>query len=89
MLKTTRITVETDTLMVIRRARAVLAWCPNCRAEVNVINLTTESLANAATTAQFQHWLDTGKLHLWQPANGPSYRNSNTRLLSARARWIN
>ena len=71
MLKTTRITVETDTLMVLRRARAVLAWCPDCRTEVNVINLTRESLADAATMAQLQHWLDTGKLHLWQPANGP------------------
>ena len=72
MLKTTRITVETDTLMVVRRAKAVLAWCPDCRSQVNVIALTHDSLAEAATAAQLQHWLDTGKLHLWQQADGPA-----------------
>jgi len=71
VLRTTRITVETDTLMVIRRARAILAWCPDCRAEVNVIALGSDGLAEAATVAQLQHWLDTGKLHSWQPADGP------------------
>jgi probable HAF family extracellular repeat protein len=69
VLKTTRITVETDMLMVIRRARSVLAWCPNCRAEVNVITLGSGSLAEAATAAQLQQWLNTGKLHFWQRAD--------------------
>jgi probable HAF family extracellular repeat protein len=72
VLKTTRITVETDTLMVIRRAKAVLAWCPDCHAQVNVIALGSDSLAEAATAAQLQQWLDTGKLHLWQQGNGPA-----------------
>jgi probable HAF family extracellular repeat protein len=72
VLKTTRITVETDTLMVIRRAKAILAWCPDCRAQVNVIALGSDSLAEPATPTQLQHWLDTGKLHLWQQADGPA-----------------
>ncbi len=72
VLKTTRVTVETDTLMVIRRAKAVLAWCPDCRAQVNVIALGRDSLAEAATATQLQQWLDTGKLHLWQQADGPA-----------------
>jgi hypothetical protein len=71
VLKTTRITVETDTLMVIRRARAALAWCPDCRTEVNVITLGSDGLAEAATVAQLQDWLNTGKLHSWQRADEP------------------
>ena len=71
-LKTTRITVETDTLMVVRRAKTVLAWCPDCRSEVNVITLGSDGPAQAATAAQLQQWLNTGKLHFWQHADGPA-----------------
>ena len=39
VVKTTRITVETETLMIIRRAKVALAWCPKCRTEVEVITL--------------------------------------------------
>src|SRR5271165_449324 len=72
VLKTTRITVETDTLMVVRRARTISAWCPDCRAEVDAIALGSDSLAEAATAAQVQQWLDSGKLHYWQHADGPA-----------------
>jgi probable HAF family extracellular repeat protein len=69
VLKTTRITVETDTLMVIRRAKAVFAWCPDCHAEVNAITLDSDGVTQAATAAHLQRWLETGKLHFWQQAN--------------------
>ena len=72
VLKTTRITVETDTLMVVRRARTISAWCPDCRAEVDAIALSSDSLAEAATAAQVQQWLDSSKLHYWQHADGPA-----------------
>jgi hypothetical protein len=49
--KTTRITVETENLMVIRRAKADLAWCPECRAEVDVITLDNDSLAEPVTAS--------------------------------------
>jgi hypothetical protein len=68
--KTTRITVETENLMVIRRAKADLAWCPECRAEVDVITLDNDSLAEPVTASQIQKRLATNKLHFWRPANG-------------------
>ena len=72
VVKTTRIIVETETLMLVRRAKATLAWCPDCRAEVDVIALDNDSLAEPLGPAQIQEWLGTGKLHLWQPATGPA-----------------
>ncbi|HYL63428.1 MAG TPA: hypothetical protein VE077_12485 [Candidatus Methylomirabilis sp.] len=69
--KTTRITVETETLLVVRRAKAALAWCPDCRAEVDVITLDDSRLTDPAA-AQLRQWLEAGKLHLWQPAIGPA-----------------
>lgn len=71
-VKTTRITVETETLMIIRRAKAALDWCPYCRAEVDVITLDNDGFAEPSTASQIQEWLGTGKLHLWQPATGPA-----------------
>jgi len=70
--RTTRITIETETLLVIRRAKAVLAWCPCCRAEVDVITLDNNTLVEPVTTAQIQEWLGTSKLHFWRTADGPS-----------------
>lgn len=68
----TRITVETETLTTIRRAKAAMGWCPGCRAEVEVIALDNESVTALATAAQFQQWLGTGKLHMWQSRIGPT-----------------
>gem|GEM_PF-1433383 len=70
--KTTRITVETETLLVIRRAKTVSAWCHGCRAEVNVVALENDSFAELAVAAQIQEWLDTGKLHVCRIADGPT-----------------
>jgi hypothetical protein len=72
MAKTTRITIETEMLLVIRRAKAVLGWCPGCRAEVDVIALDHDNLAEPVTAAQIQEWLGTSELHFWQTANGPT-----------------
>ena len=69
-LRTTRITVETETFLVVRRAKAALAWCPECCAEVDVITLTEDSFSEPATAAQVEAWLRTGRLHLWYFADG-------------------
>lgn len=68
--RTTRITVETETLVVIRRAKAALAWCPDCAATVETIALDADSLDDPATTEQLQEWLATGRLHHWQTPDG-------------------
>jgi hypothetical protein len=72
MTKTTRVTVETETQLVIRRAKAISAWCPGCRAEVDVIVLDNDNLAGSITAAQIQELLGTNKLHFWQTANEPT-----------------
>jgi hypothetical protein len=71
-VRTTRITIETETLLVIRRAKAELVWCPGCLAEVEVIPLDNDSLSEPVTAAQIRQWLATSKLHYWQTASGPA-----------------
>ncbi len=67
MKKTTRITVETETLTIIRQAKAVRGWCPDCRAEVNVINLN-DTLTDPDMASLIQQWVGGGKVHSWQSA---------------------
>jgi hypothetical protein len=66
-VRATRITVETETLVLVRRAKALFAWCPDCRAEVDVIALDklTEPVA-----AQIHEWFGANDLHFWQMAEG-------------------
>lgn len=68
--RTTTITVETNTFLVVRRAKAGLAWCPECGAEVDAITLTAEGFAEPETTTQVEQWLSTGRLHLWRTSEG-------------------
>lgn len=67
-VRATRITVETETLVLVRRAKAVLAWCPDCRAEVDVIAL--DKLTEPVTAAQIHEWFGANDLHFWQMAEG-------------------
>ena len=72
-VKTTRITVETETQMIVHRAKAVLAWCPGCRAEVDVVILDHDNFSEPTTAAHLKAWIGTGSLHLhfWQTPEGP------------------
>ncbi len=63
--RTTRITIETETQTILRHARTVLAWCPQCHAEVDVIDLPSTSLSDPETASQIQGWMKHGGLHLW------------------------
>ncbi len=70
VLRTTRITVETETFTIVRNARAILAWCPGCNAEVDVIEFGMTGLSDAETAAQVQQWINDGRLHLWYSPEG-------------------
>ena len=70
-VKTTRITVETETLTIIRRAGLTMAWCPSCGKEVEVVNLEHDRFARFSA-AQLRDWIVTGKLHLLCDAPSPT-----------------
>jgi hypothetical protein len=63
-VRTTKITIETEGLLVIRQAKTVLTWCPGCQAEVDVVLLGEDA-------AQLLSGLPMGTLHIWRPPEGP------------------
>ena len=70
-MKTTRITIETETLTIVRRTGVTRAGCPFCRAEVEVVNLEQDNFAGIPA-GLLRHWIATGKLHLWCNAASPA-----------------
>jgi len=70
VLKTTRITIETENMLVMRRGKAIVTWCPVCCADVEVMMLEGDSLGEDVPSSYLGDWLRTGKLHLWRPAEG-------------------
>ena len=69
--KSTRITVEKDTIMLVRHARAEQAWCPICGSHVDVVTLAKEALAEFLASHDVQGWIAAGKLHVSREPNRP------------------
>jgi hypothetical protein len=72
VLKTTRITIETESLLVVHRAKTTVTWCPACRADVEVMSVEGDYFSEAITAAHLRDWLATGKLHVRRFGTGPA-----------------
>jgi Fe-S oxidoreductase len=70
MAKTTRITIETENLLVVRKGKTIVTWCPACCADVEVMIHEGDSLGEDIPSSYLAAWLAAGKLHLWRPAQG-------------------
>jgi hypothetical protein len=68
--KQTRITIETDSLLIVRGRSPNRAWCPLCAAEVEMISLSDTGVISNLEPASFEQWLNSGELHRSQTADG-------------------
>ena len=71
VLKTTRITIETESLLFVRRCKTIVTWCPICCAEAEAMTLEGSSLGDDFPSTLLSDWLAAGKLHLWSLDGGP------------------
>jgi hypothetical protein len=69
-VKTTRITVETEQILIINRAKRVVIWCPLCSREGEFIFLDSAAFAEPTLAVQIEKWQTAGGLHLWKQENG-------------------
>lgn len=70
MKKTTRITIETERVLMLRCGSLGRMWCEQCVAEVETISL--EALASLTEgPARNQQWIDSGALHRIAGEQGP------------------
>jgi hypothetical protein len=70
MAKQTKITIETDSLLILRGRSSVRAWCPRCAAEVEMIALEDMGVISNLERPELEEWLNSGELHRLQAADG-------------------
>jgi hypothetical protein len=71
VVKTTKITIETECLLIVRRGKTIVTWCPICCVEAEAMTLEGDSLGEEFPSTLLRDWLAAGKLHLWSTDGGP------------------
>jgi hypothetical protein len=70
MAKRTKITIETDTLLIARAMTAERVWCPQCNAESEVIAMEDTAVASNLNGADLEEWLNSQELHRLRTPEG-------------------
>jgi hypothetical protein len=70
MARRTKITIETESLLVLRGRHATRAWCPACAAEVEAIALEDVGLVSNLERSALEEWLNSANLHRLQGTEG-------------------
>jgi hypothetical protein len=63
MAKRTRISIETDSLLVLQGRKSMRAWCPQCGAEAEMIALNEVGVVSNLPSAEVQAWMESSDLH--------------------------
>ena len=68
-VKTTRITLERDSITLINRFGVDRSWCPACAMEVDAVAI--EGLVKVLTDDTAQSWIAAGELHVSRCSGEP------------------
>ena len=70
LAKRTRITIETDSLLILRGLTSCRAWCPGCVAEVETVAMNETGVMTNLDQAALEEWLNSEDLHHLQSTDG-------------------
>ena len=70
MAKQMKITVETDSLLILRGRIPPRAWCPECSAEGEMIPLNDLAVVSNLLPTEVRAWLESEDLHHTEAADG-------------------
>jgi hypothetical protein len=70
MSKQTRITIETESLLILRGRNSRRAWCPQCASETEVIALEEIGVVSNLDQSAFEEWVNSAELHRPESPNG-------------------
>jgi len=68
--KATRITIETDSLLVLRGRSSVRSWCSKCGSQVEMIPLDGVGLISNLPPPEVEAWIQSADLHHSRAADG-------------------
>ena len=70
MAKQTKITIETDSLLILRGRNSTRAWCARCAAEAEMIALESVGVISNLDRSSVAEWLNSGELHWSRTGEG-------------------
>ena len=70
MAKQTKITIETESLLILRGGTSARAWCSLCQADAEMIALDSVGVISNLDRPAVEKWLNSGELHRSQAADG-------------------
>ena len=70
MAKQTKITIETDSLLLVRGRNSNRAWCPMCTAQTEMIALESIGVISNLERTALEECLNSAKFHRSQAADG-------------------
>jgi len=70
MTKQTKITVETDSLLLLRGLNSTRARCPLCNAESEMVALENLQVISNLERHSLEKWINSGELHRLQGDDG-------------------
>ncbi len=70
MAKQTTITVETDSLLIVRGRNSTRAWCPKCGAEAEMVSIESMGVITNLDRSKLEKWLNSDVLHRSKSADG-------------------
>ena len=70
MARQTKITIETDSLLVVRGRRSLRAWCQECGAEAEMIPLDGVGVISNLTPVEVEAWIQSDDLHHTKTTDG-------------------
>ena len=70
MAKRTRITIQTDSLLILYGKGTRRAWCPSCAAEGEMLALGEVGVVSNLARREVDEWLGSKALHRCEGADG-------------------
>ena len=70
MSKETKITIETNSLLILRGRSSLRAWCPDCASEAEMIPLDGVGVISNLAATEVEVWIQSEDLHHVMAADG-------------------
>lgn len=70
MSKETKITIETDSLLILRGRASLRAWCPGCGFEAEMIPVDGVGVISNLPSPEVAAWIQSEDLHHTTAADG-------------------
>jgi hypothetical protein len=70
MTKQTKITIQTDSLLLLRGHSSTHALCPLCKAESEMVALEGLEVISNLDRTRVEEWINSGELHHLRGADG-------------------